>query len=304
MRTSFYSSFRLVLFVLFFYIIAQLTWWSFLIIELTQQVYADDPRLSLKNTMIIGEGIVFIMIMLLGFIYTYKAFLKEVVLAQRQQNFMLSVTHEFKTPLASLRLYLETLIKRELPAARKEEILQKALGDTERLHALTENILLATRIDLNAYPLQRQTRNLSAFVEALSDNLTGSIGANYETHKEIEPEIFFAFDELAMSSIFCNLYENAVKYSDPGARIRIALYREADQIKLSVSDQGSGIPAAARKKIFGKFFRVGNEETRSSKGTGLGLFIVKNFTALHQGKIEVRDNTPKGTVFEISFPFH
>lgn len=289
------------LFLMFFYIIAQLGWWAVLITRLNQQVYAGDERLSHRISMVWGEGIVFAMILLIGFILTYKSYLKELRLARQQKNFLLSVTHEFKTPIASLRLQLETLQSRNMNEDQKKILLDSALADTDRLNALAENILIAARIDQNGFPVHRSEGNLSAFVQTLSERLAATVGNRHQTKLKIEEQIYFQFDPQAIQSIITNLYENACKYSPKGSTIEVELKKNAAEILLSVSDQGAGIAIEDGNKIFEKFFRAGNEETRSVKGAGLGLFIVRHFVLAHQGEISFQSQSGKGTTFSIRF---
>jgi two-component system, OmpR family, phosphate regulon sensor histidine kinase PhoR len=118
----------------------------------------------------------------------------------------------------------------------------------------------------------------------------------------IEPSVFVYGDAIAFSSLIVNLIENAEKYSPPDTSIEVRLTEKTGNALISVSDEGIGIPAEEHTKIFTKFYRVGNEDTRKTKGTGLGLYIVKHVIDLHKGKININSNQPKGTIFEMEFP--
>ena len=107
---------------------------------------------------------------------------------------------------------------------------------------------------------------------------------------------------MGFTSVVINLIENAIKYSSAGGSVDISLQENGNDIILQVKDEGYGIPDSEKKKVFEKFYRVGNEDTRKTKGTGLGLFIVSRFVEIYKGKIDLLDNTPKGTVFSLSFP--
>jgi signal transduction histidine kinase len=251
--------------------------------------------------MISSEGAVFIGLLLLGTYQIRKTFRKENELAARQKNFLLSVTHELKSPIASAKLQLQTLQHRELTKTQQLEIIQNTISDTERLHQLVENILLAANIENNIFSLNRESIDLSAYLE---ENLRQTIGLfNYKQKivLDIEKDIRMKIDRTSFPSIVLNLFENAVKYSDPGSTITIGLKKHREGVVLSVKDEGRGIPAEEKKNIFEKFYRIGNEETRKTKGTGLGLFIVKHLVELYGASITVKDNVPKGTVFEIIF---
>lgn len=296
------SNIPLLLLLLFTYILAQLGWWAFLITKLTEVVYTDNPKLDQRVWMVWGEGLVFAMILFIGFIFTYKAYLKELYLARQQKNFLLSVTHELKTPVASLKLLIETLQSRELNDEQKKLFLNNALSDTDRLNVLIENILQSASMDSGKSIIHKSPTNISNLISEQLNKLKNSIGKNHIFHSEINPEIFADVDQQAIESIFINLIDNAVKYSPKDSEIGVKLSSNSSSFQLIVSDQGQGIKKEDRKKIFEKFIRIQNEETRSTKGTGLGLFIVSNLVNSHHGKIEVNDNAPVGSVFTIEIP--
>lgn len=296
------SNIPLLLFLLFTYILAQLGWWAYLITQLTKIVYSESPKLDQRVWMVWGEGLVFAMILFIGFIFTYKAYLKELYLARQQKNFLLSVTHELKTPVASLKLLIETLQSRDLNDEQKKLFLNNALSDTDRLQVLIDNILQSASMDSGNFPIHKRELNVSELVQNTLRKWENSIGKNNMIQSQIEQGVIASVDDQAIVSVLNNLMDNAIKYSEKGTEIRVDLKSYSDHFILTVSDQGSGIPKEDRKKIFQKFIRIQNEETRSTKGTGLGLYIVSNLIMSHQGKIEVGDNSPKGSVFKIRIP--
>ena len=296
------SNIPLLLLLLFTYILAQLGWWAFLITKLTNVVYADNPKLDQRVWMVWGEGLVFALLLFIGFIFTYKAYLKELYLARQQKNFLLSVTHELKTPVASLKLLIETLQARELNEEQKKLFLNNALSDTDRLNVLIENILQSAHMDSGNFPIHKTKINVSKLIKDNLKSMETSIGKNHRFHLEINPEIFAEADQQAIISILINLVDNAVKYSPKDAEISVKLVSTSNTFQLIVLDQGQGIKKEDRKKIFEKFIRIQNEETRSTKGTGLGLYIVSNLVNSHHGKIDVSDNSPCGSVFMIEIP--
>ena len=121
----------------------------------------------------------------------------------------------------------------------------------------------------------------------------------FKTHRKPRSAIL---DAIGFTSVITNLIENAIKYSEPDTEVRIKLHSDNSNVFLEVADNGSGIPENEKGKVFDKFYRVGNEDTRKTKGTGLGLYIVQHIVKMHNGKIEVRNNHPSGTVFEIRLP--
>jgi signal transduction histidine kinase len=307
----------LVFYVLVSYVVLQFCWWFYLLFDLNNQIY--DLRISLsdfinqgvesemllrkklsqKHWMILGEGLVFILLLLLGIIQTRKSFRRETRVIRQQKNFLLSVTHELKSPIASVKLYLQTLEKRDLERAKQIELIQKAIAETNRLDQLVENILVVAQIDNHVLLIQRENRNLSDFFHKIILEFNEKYGITLKS--EIQNDVNFGFDQLAFRSILLNLIENALKYSNSTPDISVKLWTSSNAIFVSIADQGIGIQDDEKLRVFEKFFRSGNEETRQSKGTGLGLYIVKYLVEHHQGSISIRSNTPKGSIFELQF---
>lgn len=315
----------LVLFyILVFYVLLQFSWWAYLLIDLNDEVHdykiellevqhSDaqkfaiakklyDKKLHQRWSMVLGEGGVFLSLLLYGIYRTNLAFKREVELSRQQKNFLLSVTHEFKSPLAAVKLNLQTLQKHHLDEARQKEVLSKAIVETDRINNLVENVLLATRIDGHSDQLMLEDLHFSDFVHKTVSDHIERMERNHNIVHQITPGIHIKGDSLALSSLLINLLENAEKYSSVEGLIEVGLTRNNQCAILTVRDQGIGIPDKEKNKIFEKFYRVGSEETRRAKGTGLGLFIAKHIVSMHKGKIEVRNNHPSGTVFEIRFP--
>jgi signal transduction histidine kinase len=307
----------LVFYVLVSYVVLQFCWWFFLLFDLNNQIY--DLRISLsdfinqgvesemllrkklsqKHWMILGEGLVFILLLLLGIIQTRKSFRRETRVIRQQKNFLLSVTHELKSPIASVKLYLQTLEKRDLERSKQIELIQKAIAETNRLDQLVENILVVAQIDNHVLLIQKENRNLSDFLSEIILEFNEKNGIILKS--EIQNDVNFGFDQLAFRSILVNLIENALKYSKSSPDISVRLWTSSNSIFISIADQGIGIQEDEKLRVFEKFFRSGNEETRQSKGTGLGLYIVKYLVEHHQGNISIRSNTPKGSIFELQF---
>lgn len=258
-----------------------------------------DKKITLRLWMVMGEGSVFFILLLFGILKTRQSFKKEVLLANQQKNFLLSITHELKSPIASVKLYLQTLAKRKLDEDKQREILTKALTETDRLHGLVENLLLATKVDRGDYTPYFEDVDLSEFAQGMVEKLKAELGSKAVIESETTNGISIKGDRLALQSILQNLVENAVKYGGEGVRVLVVLTKDKNDILLKVADNGPGISDAEKEKVFAKFYRVGNEETRKTKGTGLGLYIVKSLVEKHNGKIAVKDNQPTGAVFEV-----
>lgn len=285
-------------YILLSYVIIQFSWWVYLIHSLYAQTYPADI-LEKKVWMLIGEGTVFALIVSSGAIIINRAFKKEKRLNQQQENFLLSISHELKTPIASVKLLLQTLQKHELSTEKKEEIHALAMSDVDRLESLVANLLMARNIENQNYYLNKVDVKLDQFIEDKIAGLKKSILRNRNINLHLEA-VNLNVDETAFYSILLNLIENAVKYSPSDSEITVTLLKK-DGIYLSIADQGKGIPTQLKETVFKKFFRPENEMTRKSKGSGLGLYIVKFMVEAHNGSIILKDNQPNGLIAEMKF---
>jgi len=263
--------------------------------------YAEiKAKYQRQTIMIASEAMVFGIVLILGIYFINRAFNRELAVAEKQKNFLLSITHELKSPLASINLILDTFVKRDLPPDRIKEFSIDALTESTRLNDLFDKILLATRLG-TTHQFSLQETNLTALVHKLLDKIE-RVHPEVVITKDIQDNVLGKVDEAAMTSVIHNLVENAIKYSQEQADITVSLAAKGDKAVLAVTDAGIGIAAADRQRIFEQFYRVGSEETRSSKGTGLGLYIVKEIVNAHKGKIKVKDGKNTGTCFEITLP--
>jgi two-component system phosphate regulon sensor histidine kinase PhoR len=280
-----------IFYFLVLYALAELTWWGYLLI-------ASNAK---RMPMILGEGSVFLIILLVGIYFFQRTIKKESEVHQQQQNFLLSVTHELKSPLAAIKLVLQTLVKRDLNKDKRDQLIGNSIEDVGRLDDLVENMLLATRIENNSYSYPKELFDFSELVKSIYDRaiITSENTRNFQ--QQIEQNISIMGDRFALGSLINNILENAIKYSPNAALVQVQLYQQSNKIFFIVADQGVGIADSERQKIFQKFYRSGNELTRQNKGTGLGLFIVAQVAKNHQAKVLVSNNQPKGTIFEIIF---
>jgi two-component system phosphate regulon sensor histidine kinase PhoR len=294
----------LLFYILTLYILVQFSWWAYLLIDLNKLYYAGEgaETVNLKVWMVLGEGAVFLVFLLGGIFIMQRTIRKEITLVRQQRNFLLSITHELKTPLSAIKLGIQTLQKRQgLSPEQREPLERSALANTERLHSLIDNVLLATRIESGQHPLYFNPTNLSEKTNQICQETEIALGKSGMIDREIELGLTINIDGNAYESILVNLIENAFKYGD-NQNIDVSLRKEGSRMLLTVEDQGQGIPLQERKKIFDKFYRMGNEETRSKKGTGLGLFIVKELVALHHGKITISEGASGGALFTVLLP--
>ena len=305
------------------YIVLQFLWWEILlvkqsdsIISLKQNIAAlssSDEKIILRDItalqdkktkqvyMIVGEGTVFLLILLFGIYRVRKSIKKENELTNQKSNFILSVSHELKTPIAATKLQLQTLLKHDLEREKQKVLLNNALNETNRLHKLVDNVLMANQIENDNLSIQKENLNLSELIET---TILRYFSAQLETniiHLNIEKDIHYSVDKELFPSIIINLIENAIKYSHDVIDIQLNLKTINNNPVLQINDLGCGIPDNEKETIFQKFFRGGDENTRKTKGTGIGLFIVKSICDLHQLEIKVINNYPKGSIFQIQF---
>jgi signal transduction histidine kinase len=286
-------------YILGIYVVLQFAWWGFHLIQITNELQAVNGKASNKAIMIVGEGIVFFSILIFGLWRIKISIKKDQQLSERQSNFLLSVTHELKTPLASTKLYLQTLIKRDFSTEKREEMLQKAIIENQRLEEIVESILTATRLENRTLKLHKEWINLNDLIQQLIENYNITLGKEW-IRFENEVPVKVEADAFMIKTILRNLIENALKYAAKSDALIVYLKRDEQRIKFGTKDSGPGIQTDLQKDIFKKFFRIENEETRSQKGTGLGLFIASEFTKLHGGKLSYSPNKPKGSIFEIT----
>jgi len=282
-----------IFYALIIYAVAELFWWGYMLVHLQPQ----------RTGMILGEGSMFVIVFVTGAISLHKSIKKERKLQDQKKNFLLSVTHELKSPLASIKLLLQTIQKRDLTKQQIQDFIGKSLLDIERLDDMVENMLLASKIDNRSYTFPKAEFSLSVLV----DNIVNRLQLNkcdltqQLINAEIEPKIEITGDKFALTSVVTNLIENAIKYSGPCEVVDVKLYSRDSKIFLEVADHGIGIADDEKNRIFDKFYRVGSEDTRNTKGTGLGLYIVKEVLDKHEASIKVKDNDPTGSIFEVVF---
>ncbi len=266
------------------------------IYDLGQRLNEEDKELSL----IFGEGAVFLVILLIGFLYTVRAFRKELDLSKQQNNFLLAVTHELKTPLASIKLFFQTLRRKELSEEKRLDLITRGGEDVDRLNNIIENLLLSARFEGDALNPYMEEVELHEFMVKLTDKLKFGVAKDHFIHVKAKGSVVLKSDPQFLNSIFINLIENACKYSPVRSDINVSIVQKGKEVEVSIQDEGQGIPEKDRKKVFSKFYRAQNEETRTSKGTGLGLYIVHELLNKINGSITVKSHLPNGSIFIIS----
>lgn len=265
----------------------------------------EESRISkekkLRNLQYIGEGGTFLVIILLGAVFVFNAMRRQIRFGRQQQNFMTAVTHELKSPIAIIQLNLETLQKHTLDEEQRKKLYENNLSEINRLNQLCNNMLLASQFDNRQYHLVKEKINLS---ELLKEIVKESIVRMHQhiLKSDIPDEIMVTGDKFMLRIAVNNLLVNAAKYAPKQSTIHVGLLPLVHIAKIRIADEGEGIPVDERERIFSRFYRIGNENTRKAKGTGLGLFLAKKIIEQHKGSISVLDNTPKGSIFEITLP--
>lgn len=289
-------------YLLISYILIQFAWWAYMLIKLNTEIYLNSNLLNSKIWMVVGEGLVFLVFLIAGVFIMQRSIRKEMTLVRQQRNFLLSITHELKTPLAAIKLCVETLEKhKNLDFEKREQLQGTALANTDRLSGLIDKVLLATRIESENEKLLYNPIDLVENAKSIIHRIGSASLNSTNLHFHGEGKVMSRIDPQNFDSILSNLIDNALKYGG-GKDVQIFIKFQGNQSIVEVIDQGIGIAPQNKEKIFVKFFREGNEETRTKKGTGLGLFIVKKLIELHGGTIKVVANKPQGSCFTISFP--
>jgi signal transduction histidine kinase len=264
----------------------------------------DSQRAGLYVTLL-TVGATFLAIVLAGVVMYMTLTIKAINLSRRQSNFIDSVTHELKSPIASLKLYLQTLGRRHVSPAEQESFCQYMLEDVERLDSLINHLLDAARLEKDRTPAEAEDVDLAAVLK----NTTEIVCQRYQTPAEVvqldlTPCIVHAAP-VDLELIFRNLIDNAIKYaSDDDPRVEVSLRPRRDgQVIARISDNGRGIPPQYRSKLFARFMRLGLELERDKPGTGLGLYIVRTLVNRLGGKVRIRDrDRGSGTTFEVQLP--
>ena len=313
-----------VFWILLIYIVAAIIWWFFLLRQQTGEIYTlqkaqvvqaypDTASTAYKQAYFkiqdqkrrndikyFGEGIIFLLLIIFGAVYIYRSVRQQLGLQQQQQNFVMAVTHELKTPISIARLNLETLKRYQLDAEKQQKLINTSLQETLRLDMLINNILISSQLDGKAYRTSKEEMDFSDLLKSEVKQFSNRYPER-EVQLQIEDDVVINGDALLLKLLISNLLENANKYSAKEKPIMIQLLIQNGKTLLQVQDEGMGIADVEKGLIFQKFYRIGNEQTRTTKGTGLGLYICKQIAEAHHATIQVTDNLPQGTNFTVQF---
>ncbi len=250
------------------------------------------------------DGILFIVILFFG--YTLYVILKQRKLSEIQKNFINNLTHEFKTPIASIDLSAKVLSDPGIvnQPKRLQEYSKIVKEQTQRLSDQVEKVLQMASIEKQKMVMEKEKTELVSFIQkCIIDFKNSQTVLDYQIDFEApEPPVIIMADQLHFSNVIFNLLDNAFKYCQDKPEITITISGKEKNTKLSIADHGIGIPRKYRKKIFGRFFRVPTGNVHNVKGFGLGLDYVKKITKRHGWSISVSDNSPQGTIFTVTIP--
>src|SRR5450755_1460377 len=302
-KTNWANRATIICWLLLIYILAALIWWYIALNLQNNQMVAyrlgmvtrDDPSFIVKVEKIRSdhnrlsaayksEGLAFLLVIVAGAVFLRSVIMRQIRIQRQQQNFMMAITHELKTPISIARLNMETLQKHQLDESKKEKILKSALQEINRLNTLTGNILVSAQLEVGSYPINKEELNFTRIVSETCLDYTNRF-PNRPWKNELEQDLFVSGDPLLMQILVNNLVENAVKYSASTTLITVILKKDGEQGILEVMDEGVGIPKKEHKRIFQKFYRIGNEDTRTAQGTGLGLYLCRKITQDHKMRL-------------------
>jgi len=307
------------------YIVAALVWWfislekqnhslsEFRIKQLNSTIdssvssplYHKEYKTILKEEkrvtfMHLSEGLFFLALILIAAAFVYRSVRRQFRLQRQQQSFMMAVTHELKTPIAVARLNLETMQKYSLDPEKQKRLIRTTLEETSRLNFLTNNILIASQLEGGGYKFSKEELDLTDLLkDCLHDFRSRFPDRSFA--EEIEQDADVKGDPMLLQMLINNLLENAIKYSPKETTITAILKKNNSSVQLSIADEGPGIPDEEKKKIFTKFYRIGNEATRKTQGTGLGLYLCSKIVHDHNADIYVTNNLPSGSNFVVRF---
>ena len=248
------------------------------------------------------EGVFFLILVLAGAWLIYRALRKTEELQFHQQNFLMAVTHELKTPLAAIKIYLDSLKSEKIPQEKKLEIIPKMKDDVKRLEKMVENILDAGRFDRQGYKLNKSVFDFSILLnDIISEFEKTPLKTKFSISRNIQEQLELFGDPSALRRAIDAIIENSFKYNDKEQiNIDVELSENKNKYYLKITDNGIGIGKKDLNEIFERFYRVGDELRRNKPGSGLGLYLSREIINAHRGEISAHsDGIGQGTTFII-----
>ncbi len=253
-----------------------------------------------------AEGSFFLLVLLACMAVIWRTLSEEAELRRRQENFVAAVTHEFKSPLASLQLAAETIELRRPEASRLAELVARMRSDIGRLENMVSKILDSASLDAGRLKLVKEPIGLAAVAGSVAAELRDRAReAKVSLEVAVPAGLEIAADPVATRTVLRNLLENALRATAAagGGAIRVSGAEQGAHVLLHVADSGVGFPPEEARRLFEKFYRVGDELTRTGKGTGLGLYIVDRFMRLEQGWVAAESpGLGRGATFTVAWP--
>ena len=251
---------------------------------------------------VLVEGLVLLLLVLAGVYVIFLYWKRQADLVKEQKKFMSQVTHELKSPLASIQLHLETIKLRKPPADKLERFLDTMLADTDRLNNLISNLLMAAKLERRSRTPRYPVIDLSELVERGMERKRSTLPEAGSLTVKVDKGIKAAADPEGLETVLRNLFENAILYSPPSPEITVTLTRKGRNSELIFRDNGRGIERKDLKRVFTMFYRV-RHPGENIRGTGLGLYIVRSVVKEHGGRIKVAsEGAGKGCQFTITLP--
>jgi two-component system, OmpR family, phosphate regulon sensor histidine kinase PhoR len=253
---------------------------------------------------LLSIGTTFIVLLLVGVVLYLILSIKAINLTRRQSNFIDSVTHELKSPIASMKLYLQTLSRHQVSQQLQADFHRFMLEDLERLDHLINQMLDAGRLDADRPRGENEEVELGELLQHCASAVCMNYRVPADTVRLDLCSCIVSGRRIDLDIIFRNLIDNAVKYAGAPPQVEVRLQPlPSGRVSVRISDNGCGVPPHLRRKIFGRFVRLGLELERKKPGTGLGLYIARTLVRLHKGRIRVYDpEKGSGSVFEVQLP--
>lgn len=320
-------SIRIVSYVVTAYIILAVSWWSILLhrehvslFESYEYIRQDgrskneqiesvksmdqatfDAFRSRRKLMIISETLFIGLGIIIGLAIIRSGYRSLVETEKLKRNFLLAISHELKSPIAAVKLAFESIMRFDKEKGTNYKMANHGLVESNRLHELVENVLLATKLESDYQPRIQEIDASVIIEQAIKRQSIKNLGIEVKFTKPNPPSVS-KIDCEAFRIVVDNILDNAIKYTADLGAVEIILVNKIDTLQISIADNGPGIPLEERDKIFDRFYRIGDERTRKSKGSGLGLYLVHELIKRNKGNITISNNTPQGTIFKIEWP--
>lgn len=285
--------------------LALVTLWNIVIVAdyLRFKQLAGQPSFGAGRWVILAIGCVLFVGIMAGLIVFIVLLVKQIRMNQAQRNFIDAVTHELKTPLTSLKLHLQTLQMGRVPPERHGEFHRTMLDDVARLDLLVDHVLEAARSEGRRRDMHMEPISVMQSLREAIAIIAHRYGFDPAEAAIVGPDCQVIADPPALSLVFVNLLDNAAKYAGPVPQIWVEVAPGSKTVEVRIHDNGLGIPRRQLKRIFTRFYRIGNEMTRVRQGTGLGLYIVKETLHRLRGRVEARsEGEGHGSTFIVTLP--